>query len=63
MQRLHVRFVLDFVDFLAARDGFDPAELRDPSTGDPLGPLLTRLRAALEASLDSDLDPEPCGAS
>jgi hypothetical protein len=62
-QRLQVRFVLDFVDFLAARDGFDPAELRDPGSGEPLGPLLARLRAALEASIDPDVAPEPCGSS
>ena len=45
-----VRFVLDVVDLLAARHGFDPATLVNPRTGRSLGPVLARLRSALEAS-------------
>jgi hypothetical protein len=45
-----VLFVLDVVDLLAARYGFDPAGLISPRTGRPLGPELARLRNALEPS-------------
>jgi hypothetical protein len=55
-QRRHVRFVLAVVDLLAARDGFDPASLVDQRTGTPLGPALSRMRDALEAS---DTEPGP----
>jgi hypothetical protein len=50
--RLHVSFVLEVVDLLAARYGFDPATLVSPRTGAPLGPELTRMRQALAASAD-----------
>jgi hypothetical protein len=46
-QRHHLLFVLDLVDQLAARHGFDPAELLSTRTGAPLGPTLARMRAAL----------------
>jgi hypothetical protein len=47
-------FVLEVVDLLAARYGFDPATLVSPRTGVPLGPELARMRAALEASTDAE---------
>jgi hypothetical protein len=40
--------VLEVVDRLADRDGFDPAELRSLRTGEPLGPVIERMRAALD---------------
>lgn len=46
----HVRFVLELVDRLAARHGFDPAMLTDARTGDSLGPVLQRMRQALADS-------------
>jgi hypothetical protein len=46
----HVRFVLDLVDLLAERHGFDPATLTNPRTGAPLGPALVRMRDAVAAS-------------
>ena len=42
-----IRFVLELVDQLADRHGFDPAELTDPRTGQPLAPVLARMRQAL----------------
>ena len=53
--RAQVTFVLEVVDLLAARYGFDPASLVNPRTGAPLGPELTRMRKALESSADSTL--------
>jgi hypothetical protein len=47
-QRRQLRFVLEVVDGLAERDGFDPAELRSLRTGEPLGPVIERMRAALD---------------
>jgi hypothetical protein len=52
-------FVLEVVDLLAARYGFDPASLVSPRTGVPLGPELARMRAALEAN--SERAAEDCG--
>jgi hypothetical protein len=46
-QRRHVSFVLELVDLLASRHGFDADELVNPRTGEPLGPLLDRLRSAV----------------
>jgi hypothetical protein len=40
--------VLELVDLLAARYGFDPAALVSPRTGIPLGPELARMRKAVE---------------
>ena len=45
-----LRFVIELVDMLAARHGFDPAELRSSRTGAPLGPALERLREALRSA-------------
>jgi hypothetical protein len=42
-----VRFVLELVDLLAERDGFDPAAFVDPRTGEPLGGAMKRMRTAL----------------
>jgi len=39
--------VVDLVDGLAQRAGFDPQELVDPRTGTSFGPLLARVKAAL----------------
>ena len=46
----HVRFVLELVDQLADRHGFDPSALTDPRTGDSLAPVLARMRQALADS-------------
>lgn len=46
-ERASVRLVVELVDMLAARHGFDPAELISPRTGTPLGPVLARMRDAL----------------
>jgi hypothetical protein len=46
--RRQVLFVLELVDLLAARYGFDPAALVSPRTGIPLGPELARMRKAVE---------------
>jgi hypothetical protein len=46
-QRHQVQFVLEVVDLLAERHGFDPALLVHPRTGTPLGPVLARMRHAL----------------
>jgi hypothetical protein len=40
-------FVVDLVDGLAQRAGFDPEELIDPRTGASFGPFLARVKAAL----------------
>jgi hypothetical protein len=49
-QRSHVRFVLELVDQLADRHGFDPAALTDPRTGESLAGVLARMRRALADS-------------
>ena len=49
-ERAAVRLVIELVDLLAARHGFDPTELVNPRTGRPLGPALTRMREALRES-------------
>jgi len=49
----YVRFVLELVDQLAARHGFDPAALTDARTGDSLAPVIARMRKALA---DSDAE-------
>ena len=46
-ERASVRLVIELVDMLAVRHGFDPAELISPRTGTPLGPVLARMRDAL----------------
>ena len=46
----HIRFVLELVDQLADRHGFDPAALTDPRTGHSLAPVLARMRQALAES-------------
>jgi hypothetical protein len=46
----HVRFVLELVDQLAERHGFDPSDLIDPRTGNSLAPVLARMRQALADS-------------
>jgi hypothetical protein len=46
----HIRFVLELVDRLATRHGFDPVALTDPRTGSSLAPVLARMRQALAAS-------------
>jgi hypothetical protein len=51
--RRQVSFVLEVVDLLAARYGFDPATLVSPRTGAPLGPELARMREALQDSPDA----------
>ena len=53
-ERAALRFVIDLVDLLAARHGFDPAQLINPRTGRPLGPTLARMRDALD---DDDAPP------
>jgi hypothetical protein len=55
-ERAAVRLVIELVDLLAARHGFDPAELVNPRTGKPLGPALGRMRDALR---EPDTRPEP----
>jgi hypothetical protein len=52
-ERAAVRLVIELVDLLAARHGFDPAELVSARTGRPLGPALARMRDALRESSDS----------
>jgi hypothetical protein len=42
--------VLELVDQLADRYGFDPAALTDPRTGNSLAPVLARMRKALADS-------------
>jgi hypothetical protein len=46
-ERAAVRLVIELVDLLAERHGFDPAELVNPRTGRALGPALTRMREAV----------------
>ena len=46
----HVRFVLELVDLLAERYGFNPATLINPRTGAPLGPAIARMRDELAVS-------------
>jgi hypothetical protein len=59
-ERAAVRLVIELVDLLAARHGFDPTELVNPRTGRPLGPALTRMREALrEGETEGDPPPEP----
>lgn len=43
----HACLVIDLVDDLAARAGFDPEELVDPRTGATFGPFLAHVKAAL----------------
>lgn len=54
----HVRFVLELVDQLAERHGFDPAALTDPRTGNSLAPMLARMRQALAHSEARTTPPE-----
>lgn len=42
-----VCLVVDLVDSLAQRAGFDPEELVDPRTGASFGPFFARVKAAL----------------
>jgi hypothetical protein len=46
-ERAAVRLVIELVDLLAERHGFDPTELVNPRTGRSLGPALGRMREAL----------------
>ena len=46
-ERAAVRLVIELVDLLAERHGFDPSELVNPRTGRRLGPALARMREAL----------------
>ena len=58
-ERAAVRFVIELVDLLAARHGFDPSELVNPRTGRPLGPAIARMREALrDSGGESDARPE-----
>jgi hypothetical protein len=52
-ERAAVRLVIELVDLLAARHGFDPAELVSARTGRPLGPALSRMREAVREGSDS----------
>jgi hypothetical protein len=49
-ERAAVRLVIELVDLLAERHGFDPTELVNPRTGTPLGPVLARMRDAMRNS-------------
>ena len=53
-ERAAVRLVIELVDLLAERHGFDPKELVNPRTGTSLGPVLARMRDAVE---DEDQSP------
>ena len=46
-QRRQVRFVLEVVDLLAERYGFDPAQLANVRTGESLAAALERMRSAV----------------
>jgi hypothetical protein len=58
--RRQVLFVLELVDLLAARYGFDPATLVSPRTGVPLGPELARMLKAVQSRGDLAFDEGPC---
>ena len=47
-QRRQVRFVLEVVDLLAERYGFDPGQLTNGRTGEPLASALARMRDAVD---------------
>lgn len=47
-QRRQVRFVLEVVDLLAQRYGFDPAQLANVRTGESLAAALARMRDAVD---------------
>lgn len=47
-QRRQVRFVLEVVDLLAHRYGFDPAQLANVRTGESLAAALARMRDAVD---------------
>jgi hypothetical protein len=47
-QRRQVRFVLEVVDLLAERYGFDPAQLANARTGESLAAALARMRDAVD---------------
>lgn len=49
-QRRQVQFVLEVVDLLAERYGFDPAELANARTGESLAAALARMRDAVDGS-------------
>jgi hypothetical protein len=59
--RRQVLFVLEVVDLLADRYGFDPSTLVSPRTGGQLGPELARMRAALDAHADTAAEDGRCG--
>jgi hypothetical protein len=47
-QRRQVRFVPEVVDLLAERYGFDPGQLINGRTGEPLASALARMRDAVD---------------
>jgi hypothetical protein len=47
-QRRQVQFVLEIVDLLAERYGFDPSGLANVRTGESLAEALARMRGAVD---------------
>jgi hypothetical protein len=56
---LAARFVIDLVDRLGAEHGFDPAELINPRTQAPFGPVIEDLRGAIREYEASVLGDDP----